>query len=210
MKKTLLIVLVVLVLTGCNNSSNLADDSANSSTQPLEQNANNEAGSTSKNNSSALEESSPTTSGFNGITPEDFKQIYNELATTYNLNDQIINNFSLTIGDNLDSFKYSFSDNLHIIGTTNKDGTIKEVSTLGDGDLTNETGENILASVGLIIMATNYGYSSDDIQDTLKDLGLFESSTDMNNFRQATVRNGIKYKLAIKDGMTMFSATEAQ
>ena len=138
------------------------------------------------------------------MTAGDFKEGFNAVAERYKLDYLKISELTPQPNkNNVLTFQHTFNEDLHMIGTINTELKVQEVMILGKGDLTNKTGEKLFAAIGTLIMTTNNKYTSDDAQEVLKDIGLFDKEVNLQHFNKATVRNGIKYRLGIQDKTTI-------
>lgn len=138
------------------------------------------------------------------MTAGDFTEAFNAVAKRYKLDFLNISELKPQFNkNNVLTFQHAFNEDLHMIGTINTELKVSEVMVLGKGDLTNKTGEKLFAAIGTLIMTTNNKYTSNDAQEVLKDIGLFDKDVNLQHFNKATVRNGIKYRLGIQDKTTV-------
>ncbi|MEK5318122.1 hypothetical protein NSS94_02410 [Paenibacillus sp. FSL L8-0644] len=146
------------------------------------------------------------------MTVGDFTEAFNTVAQRYKLDYLKISELKSQFNKNrVLAFQHAFNEDLRMIGTINTELKLSEVMVLGKGDLTNKTGEKLFAAIGTLIMTTNNKYTSDDAQEVLKDIGLFDKDINLQDFNKATVRNGIKYRLGIHDKTTVvFDITPAK
>ncbi|MGM1022970.1 MAG: lipoprotein [Bacillota bacterium] len=146
------------------------------------------------------------------MTTGDFTEAFNTVAQRYKLDYLKISDLKPQFNkNNVLTFQHAFNEDLHMIGTINTELKVSEVMVLGKGDLRNKTGEKLFAAIGTLIMTTNNKYTSDDAQEVLKDIGLFDKDINLQHFNKATVRNGIKYRLGIQDKTTVvFDITPAK
>lgn len=145
-----------------------------------------------------------STNADNNIFSEDtegFTSNFNAIVEEHNVKSLKITELEIEAGKSATTFKYSFNNYLQLLGTLNNDGNIQEAAILGQADLTtsNDSGINLMNAINVLILTTNKDYGTEDAQEILEDLRLFEEHINLNEFKQSTVRDGIKYRLAIID-----------
>jgi hypothetical protein len=145
-----------------------------------------------------------------GMNPEEFKTAFNKASDTVKSSLKI-KNIKVDDGQVQNTFQVMLTDKIAITGTVNKkDGSVRDVLLLGQGDGTAKSGTDIIVMIGTIIMATNSELSADDRGNVLRDLGLFDKNLDLNKLDKTTIRNGIKYHITGSDKIgLMFSAGDA-
>lgn len=145
-----------------------------------------------------------------GMTPEKFKQEFNraakELEFPYRINKITVKNGSVQ-----DVFQYMFTDHLGLTASVNKkDGTVRDVLILGQGDGSLKSGVDIILAMGVLIETTNPDLSPTERGNILNDLGVMGDNVDVNNLDGKTIRNGIKYTITSSPQLgIMFSAGDA-
>ncbi|GIM45921.1 hypothetical protein DNHGIG_14700 [Collibacillus ludicampi] len=144
-----------------------------------------------------------------GMNPEQFKVSFNQQAQAFGASFRI-NSLEIDEGPVQNSFKYMLNDHLGLVGSINKkDGSIRDVMLLGQGDGTLKSGLDILGGMGALIAATNPSLPPEERGQILKDLGITKGA-DLSNVDKSTVRNGLKYTLSSsKDIGIMFGVSNA-
>jgi len=140
---------------------------------------------------------SNTDQRFNGIiTIDEFKANFQKAITDHELT--IFNMDNLDIKEEatgVGTFNLRFKDTIALTGTFNEDRKIEIASLLVTGDGTESTGQDIIMTMGLFIMATNPSYSISDAEEVLKDLGMDENNMEKIRNGTSIVRNGVKYSM---------------
>lgn len=130
-----------------------------------------------------------------GYGLDELQKRFNAAATEFQ-SDFKVNSLQETEGEFQNTYQYQFTNRLGLLGTINKDNhLIKEVTILGQGDGTLKSGMDLMASMGIVIAATNPEISKDDRGNILKELGLLDKSTDINDIDKSTVRNNVRYHI---------------
>lgn len=131
-----------------------------------------------------------------GMDVEGFRKAFNSTATSLNLSDMTLGKLKVQDGAVQDVFSYKISDYVYLQGSINKsDGSLREVTMVGAGDGTAQSGTDILVTIGLLIASTNPGLTTEERAGVLQDLGLLSEGVDITQINQSTKRNGIKYTI---------------
>lgn len=131
-----------------------------------------------------------------GMDVEGFRKAFNSTATNLNLADLTIGKLKVQDGAVQDVFSYKISEYVYLQGIVNKsDGSVREVTMIGAGDGTPQSGTDILLTIGLVIASTNPGLTTEERAGVLQDLGLLSEGVDITQINQSTKRNGIKYTI---------------
>lgn len=181
------------VATSQKKAETIVNEQPTKKTQNKKSNANNVTSSntTSKNNTTNEVKNSPTL----GISIEEFKKRFNKAAEKLNT-DFYISDVQIIKGSAKDTFQYTFTNNLALVGTLNKQNKqIDSITIIGTGDGTLKSGTDILLSMGVLIMAMNPELSANERGNILRELGLLGDNTDIWNLNKSTIRNGKKYFL---------------
>lgn len=131
-----------------------------------------------------------------GMDVEGFRKAFNSTAKNLNMSDMEIGKLNVQDGAVQDVFTYEISDYVNLQGSVNKsDGSVREVTVIGVGDGTAQSGTDILLTIGLLIASTNPDLTVDERAGVLQDLGLLSEGVDISQIDQSTKRNGIKYTI---------------
>ncbi|GAA4271466.1 hypothetical protein U6A24_12840 [Aquimarina gracilis] len=105
-----------------------------------------------------------------------------------------IRNITVQIGEVNNTFQYMFNSHIGLIGTLNKkDGSLKEVTMVGQGDGSLNSATNILVTMGGIINGVNPSLTPNERGQILKEIGFLNDNVDINNLEANTKRGEIKY-----------------
>jgi hypothetical protein len=131
-----------------------------------------------------------------GMDVEGFRKAFNSTAKNLNLIDMTLGKLKVQDGAVQDVFTYKISDYVYLQGSINKsDGSVREVTMVGAGDGTAQSGTDILVTIGLLIASTNPDLTTEERAGVLQDLGLLSEGVDISQINQSTKRNGIKYTI---------------
>ncbi|MEC0125301.1 hypothetical protein [Paenibacillus pabuli] len=147
------------------------------------------------------------------MSTDEFKNEFNAIVGKYRLNDLGITQFKIEDAQksNTKTFQYIFSDDLSMMGTLNPEDQIQQVMLIGTGGFSEQTGGTLMTAIATLIMTSNNGYTYNDAQDVIKDIGLLDGDINLNDFDGATVRNGYKYRFKIQDNnISTFGITAAK
>ena len=160
------------------------------------------------NSSTTSEET--TVPGSLGMTPEQFKDEFNRAAQELDF-PYTIKKITVQDGSAQNIFQYMFTDRLGLTGSVNKkDGTVRDVLLLGQGDGSLQSGVDIILAMGVLIESTNPELSPADRGKILKNIGILGDNVDVSNMEGSTIRNGIKYSINSSPQIgIMFSAGDA-
>jgi flagellar motor protein MotB len=115
-----------------------------------------------------------------GMTPTQFMVAFNESAEEFDSTLRI-KNIKLEVGSIQNSFQHTFTENLGVIGTVNKqDNSVRDVLLLGSGNGLASSGMDIFIAMGILIAATNPELAPEERGDILRDLGLMDENTRYN------------------------------
>lgn len=130
-----------------------------------------------------------------GMDVEGFRKAFNSAAKSSNI-DMKLGEIKVEEGAVQDVFTHKISDYVALTGSVNKsDKSMREVTMVGAGDGSIESGTDMLLTVGLLIAATNPDLSPDERGSVLEDVGLLDENVDLKKINKSTERNGIKYTL---------------
>ncbi|MBU5356090.1 hypothetical protein KQI74_27955 [Paenibacillus barcinonensis] len=160
------------------------------------------------------EHSSPQSANdFNGIlTIDEFKDNFKKVIDDNSLS--IFNIDDLEIKDEPTgggTFNLMLKETIALTGTFNQDRKIEIASLLVTGDGTETTGEDIIITMGMFIIATNPSYSISNAEEVLTDLGMDQSNMEKIKNGSSIIRNGVRYSMNfVKDtNVVMLSARSA-
>ncbi|WP_458122830.1 tyrosine-type recombinase/integrase [Paenibacillus sp. Z3-2] len=144
-----------------------------------------------------------------GVTPEEFKDRFNGFTKELDL---AMNIKSLPIDPDsiIKNFEYSFSDDLFLVGTINKEsGEVRGISFNGRGDGTTESGEKLLIGAAAVFAATQPDATVQTGGGILKKLGLFEEGIDYKYIDASTILNGLEYRVMSVKAMASYTKIKA-
>ncbi|MEK5162017.1 hypothetical protein NYE69_06700 [Paenibacillus sp. FSL R5-0527] len=146
------------------------------------------------------------------LTFDEFKENYQNAVTKYSLDRFSIKDMEAkeeTAGGG--TFNYLLNNNIALSGTYNESKNIEIISLLVEGDGTEETGQDIMVSMGLFLMGTNPTLETTDTEDILREIGLDGSDPNKIIDGTSTVKSGIRYtmKLVNDTKVVMLTATNA-
>ncbi|MGI6436373.1 MAG: PH domain-containing protein [Syntrophomonadaceae bacterium] len=128
-----------------------------------------------------------------GITPDEFKANFNSAAAKVDA-DFKIDNLELKSGEIQDVYQSMLTENIGLLITANKkDGSVRDVTLIAQGDGTFKSGADIIIAIGTLITAFHPESTPDERGQVLKDLGLFKEGTDILNLKGNTTRGKYKY-----------------
>lgn len=162
---------------------------------------------------SPAQSSSQSNNDFNGIvTIDEFKDNFKKLIDENTLSIFNIDNLEIkeeSAGGG--TFNLMFKDTIALTGAFNPDRKIAIASLLVTGDGTETTGQDIIVTMGMFVMATNPSYSISDAEEVLTDLGMDQNSMEKIAEGSSVIRNGVRYNLNfVKDTkVIMLSARNA-
>lgn len=144
------------------------------------------------------------------LNPNEFKTRFNKASQEFE-SDLKISNLKVETGTVQNTFQYMLTDRLALLGTVNKaDGSIRDISMLGQGDGTVKSGMNILTTMGILIASIDPEISPSERGDILKDLGVMGDNVDIYNVDNKTIRNGRRYWInSSKEIGIMFGVSDA-
>lgn len=145
-----------------------------------------------------------------GMTPEKFRQEFNRAAKELEF-PYSINKINIQNGSAQDVFQYMFTDHLGLTASVNKkDGTVRDMLVMGQGDGSLQSGVDIILAMGVLIETTNPNLSPTERGNILKDLGIIGDNVDVSDLDGKTIRNGIKYTVTSSPQLgIMLSASDA-
>jgi hypothetical protein len=124
---------------------------------------------------------------------DQFKSKMNNFFDELNLDLQI-RNFKIEDGAVNNTFQVMMNEHIGIIGSLNKsDNSVKEISMMGQGDGTTASGANIMFVMVGMIAACDPDLPAEERGEIMKELGLLDKNMDINNLKNSTIRNGLKY-----------------
>ncbi|PZT54114.1 hypothetical protein [Paenibacillus silvae] len=146
------------------------------------------------------------------MTPEEFRKSFNKRA-------QEIGNSKLKIGKKLevqegavqDVFQYMITDYIGITGSINKaDGSVRDVTMIGQGNGTITSGADIVLAMGLVILSVNPDVPASSVANILSDMHILDEGVDWATVDESTEVNGIRYNVMGSETIgIMFSASDA-
>ncbi|QLG39960.1 MULTISPECIES: hypothetical protein [unclassified Paenibacillus] len=146
------------------------------------------------------------------MTPEEFRKSFNKRA-------QEIGNSKLKIGKKLeiqkgavqDVFQYIITDYIGITGSINKaDGSVRDVTMIGQGNGTMTSGADIVLAIGLVILSVNPDVPASSVANILSDMHILDEGVDWSTVDESTEVNGIRYTVLGSETIgIMFSASDA-
>lgn len=112
---------------------------------------------------------------------EGFRKAFNSTAKNLNLIDMTLGKLKVQDGAVQDVFTYKISDYVYLQGSINKsDRSVREVTMVGAGDGTAQSGTDILVTIGLLIASTNPDLTTEERAGVLQDLGLLSEGVDIS------------------------------
>jgi hypothetical protein len=100
----------------------------------------------------------------------------------------------LKSGEIQDVYQSMLTENIGLLITANKkDGSVRDVTLIAQGDGTFKSGADIIIAIGTLITAFHPESTPDERGQVLKDLGLFKEGTDILNLKGNTTRGKYKY-----------------
>ncbi|WP_339166080.1 hypothetical protein MKX75_16790 [Paenibacillus sp. FSL R5-0341] len=164
-----------------------------------------------KENVKQQEEKKVEIPGSLGMTPEEFRKSFNKRATE-------IGNSKLKIGKKLevqtgavqDVFQYMITDYIGITGSINKaDGSVRDVTMIGQGDGTVTSGADIVLAMGLVILSVNPDLPASSVANVLSDMNILDEGVDWSTVDESTEIDGIRYSVLGSETIgIMFSASD--
>ncbi|WP_340398566.1 hypothetical protein [Paenibacillus sp. FSL H8-0079] len=147
------------------------------------------------------------------MTPEEFRKSFNKRAME-------IGNPKLKIGKKLevqtgavqDVFQYMITDYIGITGSINKaDGSVRDVTMIGQGDGTVTSGADIVLAMGLVILSVNPDLPASSVANVLSDMNILDEGVDWSTVDESTEIDGIRYSVLGSETIgIMFSASDAK
>ena len=99
-------------------------------------------------------------------------------------------------GEVQNTLSYDLTPHSSMVAMVNKDTSkIKDIMMIGAGDGSEDSGLNIMVSLGSLIAAADPTLSAQDRGAIMKELGFGDETKDLMNLKEETSRNGIKYKM---------------
>lgn len=100
-------------------------------------------------------------------------------------------------GEVQNTLSYDLTPHSSMVAMVNKDTSkIKDIMMIGAGDGSEDSGLNIMVSLGSLIAAADPTLSAQDRGAIMKELGFGDETKDLMNLKEETSRNGIKYKMS--------------
>lgn len=165
------------------------------SSEPLDSKANNNE--TLPIKKETVPSNQPSNETFIGILSlEEFKNNYENAVTKHNLDKFSIRDLEAkdeSAGGG--TFNYMLNNKIALTGTYNEKSNIEIVSLLLEGDGTEETGKDMIVSMGLFIMGTNPNFDVADTEVILREMGLDGNDPNKIINGSSTVKDGIRYSL---------------
>lgn len=132
------------------------------------------------------------------FTVNEFRKRFDDAADEFELTYRSNKSAEITKGDVYDTQQViTASDYVNAFATLSKDGGIINISMIGVGDGSDNSGFEILASIGTIIAAAQPKLSPEERGVILNELGLSDGRAEED--MQSTTRDNIKYSLSIND-----------
>jgi hypothetical protein len=132
-----------------------------------------------------------------------FKQAFNHFASEIGFKYDIAN---LEISGGM--FKYMLNKHLALIGTVDKDDSLKELLMIGTSDGTWSSGADIFLCMGVIMSAVDPTLQSDGRGNILRKLKMLDGNVDFAKLSAKTEKNGFVYSIHSNAELgIMFSVT---
>ncbi|MDT8862885.1 hypothetical protein N0O92_22180 [Alkalihalobacillus sp. MEB130] len=132
-----------------------------------------------------------------GYGVDEFAERYNAAASEVDVTWRI-SNVDVTEGEVQNVFQHRITDNVYVMGTINKaDDSLRDVSLIGAGDGTEQSGHDILFNIGLLIMATNPELDADERGSIMDGLGFLDNAS--TDFEGETTYEGLHYSISVSE-----------
>lgn len=132
------------------------------------------------------------------FTVNEFRERFDDAADEFELTYRSNKSADITKGDVHDTQQViTASDYVNAFATLSKDGGVISISMVGVGDGSDNSGFDILATMGAIIAAAQPELMPEERGVVLKELGLSDGRAEED--MQSTTRDNVKYSLSINE-----------
>jgi hypothetical protein len=126
-------------------------------------------------------------------TTDNFQTAFNDFCSESNFGYHI-DDINVADGDVQNTFQLMMTKNVGLIGTVNKtDGSVKEITMIGTGDGTAQSGLEIMQGILCIIASADPSLLPAERGQLMKDLGIMDKKKDIHNLKASKDINGVHY-----------------